>query len=175
MTVKRVDLQFLGLQHTGAADAILLDGLQSALVLVMGVIFIKEAVTRRSVAGVLVATVGAALLTGAHFTLSGSIGDALVLLGALGASASVIVVSRLAAEASALELTACQFGFGFLFTIPVMASYGAPAPRRFPTPRNCRISWPRWRSDWSVSRWATSPTTTRCPTCPSAWPAWPST
>ncbi|TXC97443.1 DMT family transporter [Streptomyces sp. ISID311] len=111
----------LGLQRTGAADAALLDGLQSAMVLVMGVVFIKEAVTRRSVAGVLVATVGAALLTGAHFTLSGSIGDALVLLGALGASASVIVVSRLAAEASALELTAYQFGFGFLFTIPMMA------------------------------------------------------
>ncbi|MEV5480148.1 MULTISPECIES: DMT family transporter [Streptomyces] len=91
----------LGLQRTGAADAALLDGLQSAMVLVMGVVFIKEAVTRRSVAGVLVATVGAALLTGAHFTLSGSIGDALVLLGAMGAS--VIVVSRLAAEASALE------------------------------------------------------------------------
>lgn len=111
----------LGLQRTGAADAALLDGLQSAMVLVMGVVFIKEAVTRRSVAGVLVATVGAALLTGAHFTLSGRMGDALVLLGALGASASVIVVSRLAAEASALELTAYQFGFGFLFTIPTMA------------------------------------------------------
>ncbi|MEV6804742.1 DMT family transporter [Streptomyces sp. NPDC017082] len=111
----------LGLQRTGAADAALLDGLQSAMVLVMGVVFIKEAVSRRSVAGVLVGTVGAALLTGAHFSVDVGIGNGLVLLGSLGASASVIVVSRLAAGASALELTAYQFGFGFLFGIPVIA------------------------------------------------------
>ncbi|GES34227.1 DMT family transporter [Streptomyces angustmyceticus] len=111
----------LGLRRTGAADAALLDGLQSVMVLVMGVLFIKEAVNRRSVAGVVVATVGAALLAGAHLTIDAGIGNALVLLGSLGASASVIVVSRLAADASALELTAYQFGFGFLCTIPVMA------------------------------------------------------
>lgn len=111
----------LGLQRTGASEAALLDGLQSAMVLVMGMVFLKEAASRRSVAGVAVATAGAALLTGAQVSLNGSIGNALVLLGSLGASASVIVVSRLAAQATALELTAYQFGFGLLLIIPAVA------------------------------------------------------
>ncbi len=109
----------LGLQRTGAAEAALLDGLQSCMVLILGTIFIGEAIRRRSVAGVLIATIGGALLTGAHFTPKAGLGDALVLIGSLGASASVIVVHRLAPQTSILELTAYQFGLGFLFCLPL--------------------------------------------------------
>jgi drug/metabolite transporter (DMT)-like permease len=110
----------LGLQRTSAADASLLDGLQSCIVLVLGVLLLKEAVTRRSLAGVLVATAGGALLAGAHFTSRGLLGDALVLLGSLGGSWSVILVSAMTEQADALELTAYQFGVGFVFSLPVV-------------------------------------------------------
>jgi drug/metabolite transporter (DMT)-like permease len=109
----------LGLQRTSAADASLLDGLQSCIVLVLGVLLLKEAVTRRSLAGVLVATLGGALLAGAHFTARGLLGDALVLLGSLGGSWSVILVSTMTEQADALELTAYQFGVGFVFSLPI--------------------------------------------------------
>ncbi|HXA59139.1 MAG TPA: DMT family transporter [Streptosporangiaceae bacterium] len=98
----------LGLQHTGAADAALLDGLQSMMVLILGVIFVNAAVGARSVAGVLIATAGGALPAGAHLTPGAGLGDGLVLFAGLAASASVLVVSGLAADASALELTAYQ-------------------------------------------------------------------
>jgi drug/metabolite transporter (DMT)-like permease len=109
----------LGLQRTSAADASLLDGLQSCIVLVLGVLLLKEAVTRRSLAGVLVAALGGALLAGAHFTARGLLGDALVLLGSLGGSWSVILVSTMTEQADALELTAYQFGVGFVFSLPI--------------------------------------------------------
>jgi drug/metabolite transporter (DMT)-like permease len=128
----------LGLARTTAADAALLDGLQSVMVLLLGVIFVRERVGRRSVAGVLVATAGAALLFGAHLTLNAGIGNALVLLGSLGASASVIVVSRLARDATALELTAYQFGIGLAFAAPAAfaawatGSEAVPGPAKLP-------------------------------------------
>ncbi|MEO6703554.1 MAG: DMT family transporter [Jatrophihabitantaceae bacterium] len=110
----------LGLRRTTASDAALLDGLQSAMVLVIGLIALKEAASRRSVTGVLIATFGAALVAGVNVSFSASLGNALVLLGTLGASASVVLVSVLARDGSALEITAYQFGFGFLMCLPLL-------------------------------------------------------
>ena len=126
----------LGLQRTTASDAALLDGLQSCMVLVLGVLLIKEAVTRRSALGVLVATIGGALLAGAHFTPRAVLGDGLVLVGSLAASWSVILVSRLAERASALELTAYQFGVGFVFTLPLALIAWASGAEQLPTPHD---------------------------------------
>ena len=123
----------LGLQRTSAGDAALLDGLQSCIVLVLGVLLIKEAVTRRSVLGVVVATVGGAMLAGAHPTAQAMLGDSLVLLGSLAASWSVILVSKLAERASALELTTYQFGVGFVFSLPLAVVAWASGAERVPT------------------------------------------
>jgi drug/metabolite transporter (DMT)-like permease len=109
----------LGLQRTSAATATLLDGLQSCIVLVLGLLLLNEAISRRSLAGVMVATLGGVLLAGAHFTARGLLGDGLVLIGSLGGSWSVILVSSMTEQADALELTAYQFGVGFVFSIPI--------------------------------------------------------
>lgn len=126
----------LGLQRTSAADAALLDGLQSCFVLVLGLLLLKEAVKRRAVLGVLVATVGGALLAGAHFTPRAALGDGLVLIGSLAASWSVILVSRLAEQASALEMTAYQFGVGFAFTLPLAVIVWSTGAEQLPTARD---------------------------------------
>lgn len=123
----------LGLQRTSAGDAALLDGLQSVIVLVLGLLILKEAVTRRSVLGVLVATIGGGLLAGAHPTARAMLGDSLVLLGSLAASYSVILVSRIAERASALELTVYQFGVGFVFTLPLAVIAWSTGAESVPT------------------------------------------
>ena len=123
----------LGLQRTSAADASLLDGLQSCIVLVLGALLLKEAVRRRAILGVLVATVGGTLLAGAHFTPRAGLGDALVLTGSVAASWSVILVSRLAERASALELTTYQFGVGFVLTLPLALISWTTGAEHLPT------------------------------------------
>lgn len=109
----------LGLQHAGAANAAMLDGLESAIVLVLAVCFMRELPNRRTVVGLLTATFGALLIFGVHISRTELMANGLVLIGSVGGSASVIVVSRLAVRSSPLELTAYQFGFGFLGAIPV--------------------------------------------------------
>jgi drug/metabolite transporter (DMT)-like permease len=109
----------LGLRGTGAANAALLIALLPVMVLVLGVIFVKEKVTRRSLLAVLIATAGGVLLVVVHVTAKVGLSDALVLVACLAAAASVLLVNRMSGRATVLEITAYQFGFGFLATIPV--------------------------------------------------------
>ena len=111
----------VGLRLTKAADASLLVALLPVMVLVLSVIFIRERVGLRSLLAVLIATAGGLLLVTAHVSASVGLGDALVLVACLASAASVLMVNRLTARAATLEITAYQFGFGFLFTIPVIA------------------------------------------------------
>ncbi|MBV9820944.1 MAG: EamA family transporter, partial [Actinobacteria bacterium] len=109
----------LALHSSGAAHSALLIALLPLFVLALGVLLAGESVDWRIGVACLVSTAGAVLLVGSN--LSGSVGkgDALVLLSNVGSAASVLVVARLSLRASTLEITAYQFGFGFLFTLPV--------------------------------------------------------
>ncbi|MEO6500827.1 MAG: EamA family transporter [Jatrophihabitantaceae bacterium] len=109
----------LALQSSGAAHSALLVALLPLFVLGLGVLLAGERIDLRTGLASLVSTAGAVLLVGS--SLSGSIGagDALVMLSNVGSAASVLVVARLSLRASALEITAYQFGFGFLFTLPL--------------------------------------------------------
>lgn len=111
----------LGLRSTTAANAALLVALLPVMVLILGVVFGKDRVGRRNLMAGVIATAGAVMLATVHVTASVGVGDALVLLADLAAAGSVLIVSRLSAKASALEITAFQFGVGFLFTVPVAA------------------------------------------------------
>lgn len=128
----------VGLQNAQAADASLLVALLPVMVLVLSVVFVKERVSLRSLAAVLIATAGGALLATTHVNARVGLGDGLVLVACLAAASSVLLVNRLTTQASALEITAYQFGFGFLFTIPVIAvvwgtGYEAvPGPAQLP-------------------------------------------
>lgn len=115
----------VGLRDAKAADASLLVALLPVMVLVLSVIFIRERVGLRALLAVLIATIGGALLATVHVNASVGLGDGLVLIACLAAAASVLMVNRLTARASTLEITAYQFGFGFLFTLPVIAAVWA--------------------------------------------------
>ena len=122
----------VGLRSAKAADASLLVALLPVMVLVLSVIFIKERVALRTVLAVVIATVGGVLLATVHVNASVGLGDGLVLLACVAAAASVLMVNRLTARASALEITAYQFGFGFLFTLPVIAAVWATGYEAIP-------------------------------------------
>jgi drug/metabolite transporter (DMT)-like permease len=122
----------LGLLHTSASDAALLNGLQPGFVLVLGVLFGAERLTRRSLASVGVASLGAMLVAGARLSLAAGIGDGLVLVSCLAASITVLLASRLAARVSAIELTAYQFGTGLVCYLPWLAFSWSAGWESFP-------------------------------------------
>jgi drug/metabolite transporter (DMT)-like permease len=109
----------LALNSSGAAHSALLVALLPLFVLGLGVLLAGESIDLRTGMASVVSTAGAALLVGENLSGSLGAGDALVLLSNVGSAASVLVVARLSARASTLEITAYQFGFGFLFTLPV--------------------------------------------------------
>jgi len=110
----------VGLLTASAADAALLLALLPVIVLILGIVFAGESVGWRGITGAIVSTVGAVFLTTVDITMVGGFGDLFVILATLSAAYAVLVVSRLSARASALEITAYQFGFGFAMTIPVI-------------------------------------------------------
>lgn len=122
----------LALRSSGAAHSALLVALLPLFVLGLGVLLNRESIDYRTGAACLVSTAGAVLLVGSNLSGSLGAGDALVMLSNVGSAASVLVVARLSLRASALEITAYQFGFGFLFTLPVTgilwASGAEPVP-----------------------------------------------
>ncbi|MGH3880895.1 MAG: DMT family transporter [Actinophytocola sp.] len=110
----------VGLLTAAATDAALLLALLPVIVLVLGVLFAHERVGIRGITGALISTAGAVVLTTADLTVVGGFGDLFILLANFGAAGAVLVVNRLSSKADALEITAYQFGIGFLMTIPVM-------------------------------------------------------
>jgi drug/metabolite transporter (DMT)-like permease len=109
----------LALRGSGAAHSALLVALLPLFVLGLGVLLAGESIGFRTGTASLVSTAGAMLLVGSNLSGSLGAGDALVMLSNVGSAASVLVVARLSVRASTLEITAYQFGFGFLFTLPV--------------------------------------------------------
>jgi len=122
----------LALDGAGAAHSALLVALLPLFVLGLGVLLAGESIDWRIGTASLVSTAGAVLLVGSN--LSGSVGkgDALVMLSNVGSAASVLVVARLSLRASTLEITAYQFGFGFLFTLPVTGVLWATGTEEVP-------------------------------------------
>src|SRR2546429_9402517 len=56
-----------------------------------------------------------------YTTLFRSLGDALVVGGCLAAAGAVVLTSRLVAEGDPVVVTAYQFGFGLLASLPLAA------------------------------------------------------
>lgn len=109
----------VALSVSAAAHSALLVALLPLFVLGLGVVLAGERIGFRSGLSCLLSTVGAVLLVGSNLSGSVGLGDGLVLLSNVGSAASVLVVARLSVRASTLEITAYQFGFGCLFTLPV--------------------------------------------------------
>jgi drug/metabolite transporter (DMT)-like permease len=111
----------LGLVRLPATAASLLDGTEACFVVAMAAFWRRRRPTARSVIGVLLSASGVAALGGAHAILGLGAGDLLVLAGVASAALSSVIASRVLEDLDPVMTTACQFGFGLLFTTPLIA------------------------------------------------------
>lgn len=107
-----------GLTFTGASEASLLAGTESVWVVVLSALVLRQRPGKRAILGVLAATIGVASLNGTSPTVEAGWGELLILGSALCAAIYVIMASRVATEVEPLTMTAYQFAFGLLFSLP---------------------------------------------------------
>jgi drug/metabolite transporter (DMT)-like permease len=108
----------IGLQHTTAANAAVISGLESCLVVVLAAMFLRERLAARGVLGLLLAVVGVLVLGGAAPDSSLNIGDILTFGGILAAAVYVLIARGIADSVDPLTMTAHQFGFGLAVILP---------------------------------------------------------
>ncbi len=121
-----------GLMYTSAVSGSLLGGLEGLLVVVLAVILLHERLSHRGLLALAVATVGVAMVTAAHTTLRAGIGDLLIVGGVLAAAGYVLLAGRLEDGTNPVSMTAWQFTFGLLFTLPFLVlrwGLGTETPR----------------------------------------------
>jgi probable blue pigment (indigoidine) exporter len=131
----------VGLQYVPAATAALLLGLAPLVVLVGGVIWLREAPTRSQLVGMAVALLGTVLFLARGLTPADPVGLAIIVVGVLG-SASLGVLGRPLARdrrVDALTLTAAPLTIGGLVLLPIaLATEGAP---RLALPEVATVLW----------------------------------
>ncbi|MGH3843975.1 MAG: DMT family transporter [Pseudonocardiaceae bacterium] len=123
----------LGLTYTTATNASLLGASEACFVIAMAALFLKERIGARSLIGLLLAFVGV-LLIEQVFTVASelNVGDFLVIGGDLAAAIYVIVAVKVAATAGSLPMTAYQFGFGALLSLPFAVWQWLSGREQFP-------------------------------------------
>lgn len=108
-----------GLSLTSAVHGALITGLESALVVVLAALLLRESITPAAIVAVLVALGGLVVLAGAgegHGTFAG---DLFVAAGVLSASFYSIVAKRFEDGSDVLSLTAWQFTVAALVALTV--------------------------------------------------------
>jgi O-acetylserine/cysteine efflux transporter len=109
----------VGLLHTSAANGAAIGGLESAFVVVLAALFLREPLTRALVGSLLVAILGLGVLEGPSAVTHPRVGDLLVLGGALSAAVYTIFARRLSPGEDPLVLTAHQFAFATAAVLPL--------------------------------------------------------
>lgn len=109
----------VGLARTSASNASLIFSLESAFVVVLAALILREPITRALGVAVVVAVVGLAVLEGSTSLTTPNTGDLFVLGGALSAAMYTICARTIDADTDPLSLTAHQFGFATLIILPV--------------------------------------------------------
>jgi O-acetylserine/cysteine efflux transporter len=108
-----------GLSLTSAVHGAVINGLESALVVVLAALLLREAVTRAAVLAVLAALGGLVVLAGAGEGRGVAVGDLLVAGGVLCASLYTVVAKRFDDGSDVLSLTAWQFTTATAVALPV--------------------------------------------------------
>jgi O-acetylserine/cysteine efflux transporter len=127
-----------GLSLTSAVHGSLISGLESALVVVLAAILLREAITWPSVIAVLVALAGLVVLAGSGAGHGTTTGDLLVAGGVLSAGLYTVLVKRLDDGSDTLSFTAWQFLSAALAAVAVMTirwAVGAESPPAHVAPR----------------------------------------
>ncbi|MFI9557214.1 DMT family transporter [Nonomuraea endophytica] len=109
----------LGLTFTTATNASLLGATESAFVLVLAAMFLKERIRSRSVLGLVLALLGVLVLDGGGFGSGFNIGDLIVLGGSLAAAVYVTLAAKTAPTVDALTMTTYQFTYATAFVLPL--------------------------------------------------------
>jgi O-acetylserine/cysteine efflux transporter len=123
----------LGLSLTSAVDGALLSGLESAVVVALAAILLREAISTPAVLAVLVAVIGLAVLAvtgGGHATAAG---DLMVAGGVLSASCYTIAAKRFGDDSDPLSLTTWQFTVAAVVASGTMAARWGAGAERLPT------------------------------------------
>lgn len=109
----------VGLSYTTATNGSLLGASEACFVVALAAIFLKERIGARSMIGLLLAFVGV-LLIEQVFAVSPqlNVGDIIILAGNLAAAIYVILAVKVAPTIDSLSMTAYQFGFGVLLSVP---------------------------------------------------------
>ncbi|MFE7117878.1 DMT family transporter [Streptomyces sp. NPDC057654] len=110
----------VGLAHVNASEAALLGGTEAVFVVVLTALSSRRAPTLGAVAGILLGAVGVAVLGGSRGDLGLSSGSLLVLAGSLSAAIATMIAGRAVTDMDPLVVTAYQFLFGLLFTMPLL-------------------------------------------------------
>jgi drug/metabolite transporter (DMT)-like permease len=114
-----------GLSATTAVSGGEIDGLESALVILLAAVVLRERMTRPVVLSVLAALAGLTVLAG--FSAGGSaVGDLFVAGGVLSASLYTVVAKRFDDGSAALSLTTWQFTAATVVTLAATALRGGP-------------------------------------------------
>jgi O-acetylserine/cysteine efflux transporter len=113
----------LGLSLTSAVHGALLSGLESALVITLAAVLLRETITSTAALAVLVAVGGLAVLASTGGGRASAAGDLLVAGGVLSASLYTIVAKRFGDDSDPLSLTTWQF------TVAAVASGATMAVR----------------------------------------------
>jgi drug/metabolite transporter (DMT)-like permease len=108
----------VGLQYTTAANAAVISGLESCLVVVLAAVLLQERLRARGLLGLLLAVAGVLTLEGARPGAALNAGDVLTFAGILAAAGYVLIARDLADSIDPLTMTAHQFAFGLLAVLP---------------------------------------------------------
>jgi drug/metabolite transporter (DMT)-like permease len=109
----------VGLSKTSAAAGAIACGLESAFVVVLAALVLKERITRTTAVAVLLAFAGLVVLQGANPLGGSGLGDLYVAAGVLSASAYTVVVKKYSAETDPLALTVYQFSAATVLALVV--------------------------------------------------------
>jgi O-acetylserine/cysteine efflux transporter len=119
----------LGLSLTSAVHGAVITGLESALVVVLAAVVLREGISVAAVLAVLVALAGLVVLSGDGGGQRMVLGDLLMAVGVLSASLYTIAAKRFGDGSDVLSLTTWQFTAAALVSVPVTAVSWAAGAR----------------------------------------------
>ncbi|WP_375482939.1 DMT family transporter [uncultured Jatrophihabitans sp.] len=111
----------VGLAHTSAANSVVVEGLESAFVVVLAALVLGERITGRLGVALAMGLLGLGALEQVRGVTAPHPGDLLVLAGVLAAAAYTIVARGLADDVDPLLLTALQFAVATAVVLPTAA------------------------------------------------------
>ncbi len=121
-----------GLSLTSAVHGAVINGLESALVVLLAAVLLRETITRPAIFAVVAALGGLAVLAGAGAGRSTAAGDLLVAGGVLSAALYTIAAKRFDDGSDALSLTAWQFTVAMLVSLLVTTARWTAGPGTVP-------------------------------------------